>query len=120
MSEKPGVMIYFEVWEMIKRMTDDMAGALFKAIMEYGATKRIPELPDPLFIIWPMVQARLDTDDERYYRVSQKRKYAAYTRWAKEHKEDPLPFDKWLYEIERFDREDADDDLPFTFPDAYA
>lgn len=120
MSEKPGIMVYFDIWAMIQRMSNELTGILFKAIMEYGATKHVPELPDSLYIIWPIIQARLDSDDERYYRITQKRKYAAYARWAKKHNEEPLPFDKWVYEIDRFDHEDADDDLPFTFPDAYA
>ena len=101
MSQKPGVMIYFEVREMLKRMSDEMAGALFKAIMEYGATKRIPELPDTIYVFWPMIQARLDTDDERYYRISQKKRYAIYVRWAKHKNETILSFDQWLIEYDR-------------------
>jgi len=106
MSDKPGVMVYFDIWAVIQRMSNELTGILFKAIMEYGATKRVPELPDSLYIIWPMIQSRLDNDDERYYRVSQKKRYAIYTRWAKHKNEPVLPFDRWLTEYDRLIDED--------------
>ena len=96
MQNKPGIMIYFDVIETVNRLSDQNAGLLFRAILEYGMTRRVPELPKKLFLLWPLVQMRLDTDDERYHRVARKRRYAAYVRWAKEKGETPLPFEQWL------------------------
>lgn len=106
MSEKPGVMIYFDVAETVELMSDELAGALFKAILEYGLTKREPALRDELIIPWPLIRAKLDVDDARYFRISQKRRYAAYARWAKHHCSEVLPFDRWLIELDRPDEDD--------------
>ena len=96
MQNKPGIMIYFDVIETVNRLSDQNAGRLFRAILEYGMTRRVPELPEKLFLIWPLVQMRLDNDDQRYYRVTLKRRYAAYARWTKEKGQIPLEYEQWL------------------------
>ena len=101
MSEKPGVMIYFEIMEAVNRMSDEQAGALLKAILSYGSTMREPEIRDDLFMLWPLIRARLDSDDERYYRTSQRKRYAVYSRWAKNRNEEILPFEQWVMEYGR-------------------
>ena len=101
MQEKPGVMIYFDMRETLNRLSDRNAGLLFRAILEYGATRKVPKLPDVLFPIWPLIQMRLDIDDERYFRVTQKRRYAVYVRWAKHHEQTPVSFDEWLTTLDR-------------------
>lgn len=96
MPNKPGIMIYFDMLETVNRLSDRDAGRLFRAILEYGMTQRVPELPEKLFLIWPLLQMRLDNDDQRYYRVTLKRRYAIYVRWAKEKGQTPLPYEEWL------------------------
>ena len=107
MSEKPGVMIYFEIREMLRRMDNEMRGILFQAIMDYGATREVPtDLPEPLYLFWPVIQARLDTDNDRYNRISLKKRYAIYTRWAKQRNETPLSFADWSAEYHRYAAEE--------------
>lgn len=103
MQEKPGVMIYFDIRDTLSRLSDESAGILFRAIMEYGATRNEPELPEPLYLLWPLIQMRLDTDDQRYHQVSQKRKYAAYVRWTEHHGQAPLSFEDWLCTLDHSD-----------------
>lgn len=95
-ESKPGVMVYFEMRPLLERLSNNDAGILFRAIMDYGATGCIPELPESLFIVWPLIQMRLDMDNERYLDVVNKRKYAAYTRWAQHHDQTPLSYEMWL------------------------
>ena len=104
MSEKPGVMIYFDMLETLKQMSDRQAGILFRAILQYGATGVRPELPGQLRLLWPMIEMRLITDHQRYKLVSLKRQYAIYTRWAKERGEAVLSYEQWLC-----NREDAEE-----------
>lgn len=93
---KPGVMIYADLRYTITKLTDAQAGQLFRAILEYGLDGKKPQLDSDLDILWSIVQARLDADDDRYYDVVNKRSYAAYVRWAKEKNQHPLSYEKWL------------------------
>ena len=95
-ERKPGVMVYFEMRSLLERLSNNDAGILFRAIMDYGATGCIPELPESLFIAWPLIQMRLDMDNERYWKVTNQRKYATYSRWAKEKGNEPIPYNDWL------------------------
>lgn len=96
MRKKPGVMIYFELQPLLERLSDAEAGLLFRAILEYGATGNVPILQDNLYILWPLIQMRLNTDDDRYRMIGQKRRYACYVRWTKHHGQEPMPFNDWL------------------------
>ena len=106
MKKKPGVMVYFDLRGMLKLLPDVEKGKLFEAILEYGETGSIGELTETLALIWPLIQSRLDKDSFRYDKTVVKRKYSAYTRWAKEHSEEPMLFDDWLmkhgYDIDDF------------------
>lgn len=95
-TEKPGVMIYGDLHSTIAKLDYAQAGQLFCAIMDYGLEGKMPQLPSPLDLLWPMIQLRLDADDDRYYDVINKRSYAAYVRWAKEKNQTPLSYESWL------------------------
>ena len=41
MSEKPGIMVYFEMRNLLKLISDEDAGILFRAMLDFGA-ERIP------------------------------------------------------------------------------
>lgn len=96
MSDKPGVMIYFDMISTLKQMSDRQAGILFRAILQYGATGRPPELPDSLRLLWPMIETRLIADHQRYKTVSFKRRYAAYVKWSEKRGETVLPYEQWI------------------------
>ena len=95
MKKKPGVMVYFELRRMLKLLTDEEKGKLFEAILEYGETGCIPELSPTLRVAWPLIQMRLDMDNSRYELMVIKRRYAAYSRWAKENGETIKSFEEW-------------------------
>ena len=96
MKKKPGVMIYFDMRRMVKLLTDEEKSKLFEAILDYGETGCTGELTDTLRIIWPLIQNRLDTDSFQYDKKVVKKKYAAYTRWANEQKENVMSDAQWL------------------------
>lgn len=96
MSKKPGVMIYFEIKESVDRLSDKNAGILLRAILQYGATGTVPELPNQLYLIWPMIRMRLENDDARYHQLHYKRRYAAHVRWCNGRGMEALPYAQWL------------------------
>ena len=95
MKKKPGVMVYFELRGMLKLLSDAEKGQLFEAILEYGDTGETGELSPTLKVAWPLIQMRLDIDNSRYDLIVMKRRYAAYSRWAKEHGECVQSFEEW-------------------------
>lgn len=95
MKKKPGVMVYFELRGMLKLLSDSEKGQLFEAILEYGETGCVGDLSDTLRVAWPLIKMRLDMDNNRYELMVMKRRYAAYTRWAKEHNETVKSFEDW-------------------------
>ena len=63
----PGVVIPLEWLTMFRNMSREQAGESLVAILTYGATGALPEGGDPtLNALWPIFQARLDSDRERY------------------------------------------------------
>ena len=48
MEDKNSFVLYTNYYEIIKDATDEDAGLLFKAILEYTATGKISELPNNL------------------------------------------------------------------------
>ena len=98
MKEKPGVMIYFEIASVLKLLSDEDAGKLFRAILEYGQTRTMPQLPESLQIVWPLIQLRLDNDHKHYHDVCSEKGYAAYVRWQKERQQEYLSREDWLRE----------------------
>ena len=99
MRNKPGVMIYFDMRRPLSILDDKDKGILFDTILEYGETHevnpRIHESP-LLSVIWGLIQTRLDLDEERYWQVVVKRKYAAYVRWSKQKQETTMDFPEWM------------------------
>ena len=95
MNQRPGVMIYFEIMPTLQNLSKADKAALFEAILEYGMHKTLPPMSAKLKVVWPLVQQRLDFDEEKYYKVVAKRAYSAYVRWAKYNDEPYVDFKTW-------------------------
>lgn len=100
MAERPGIMLYFELLPTIEELTDDEAGQLLRAMLNYGANGVLPEFADrTMKVIWNAIQPRIDHDAQRYQKVVlPKRKYAAYCREEKKAGRTPKKFDEWFDE----------------------
>ncbi len=95
MNQRPGVMIYFEIMPTLQNLSRTDKAVLFEAILEYGMYKTLPPMSAKLKVVWPLVQQRLDWDEEKYYQVIAKRAYSAYVRWAKHNGEAYVDFKTW-------------------------
>ena len=102
-TTKPGVMVYFELRNTLDRLSLHDAGILFRAIMSYGETGEIPELPENIYLFWPLVQMRLDADDRKYRSVIHQRQYATYCRKEKAAGNTPMEYNVWLAELDEDD-----------------
>lgn len=83
-GKKPGVMLYFELYPMLKEMSVEDVHALIMAIFEYAQNGVVPELSSAaLRYVWALVKINIDRDNERYYRVVAARQRAAEKRHQK-------------------------------------
>lgn len=83
-GKKPGVMLYFELYPMLKEMSVEDVHALIMAIFEYAQNGVLPELSSAaLRYVWALVKINIDRDNERYYRVVEARQRAAEKRHRK-------------------------------------
>lgn len=66
MAERPGIMFYFELRPALSMLSDEEAGKLFKAAMEYGEFGVVPELDGMAAMAWTFVRPKIDRDNEAY------------------------------------------------------
>ena len=98
MTEKgrPGVMIYFDkIRPFLKKMNDEQAGALFRAILEYAEYGTIPELDFVSDLAFEVMQPVIDRDAEQYAKNSKKRQYATYCREAQRQGKQEMSYEAW-------------------------
>lgn len=76
-SNPPGVIIPLEWLGIFSQMSRELAGETVVAILTYCATGALPDSDDPtLNTLWPIFQARLDSDRDRYLKkVERSRMY---------------------------------------------
>ena len=94
---KPGVMLYFDIRNCLKRLNTQQKGILFEAILEYGEFGTVPDFSEDtaLGVAWDFIEPKIDRDDERYEANVLQRKYAAYCKSCKRIGIAPQDFTVW-------------------------
>ena len=101
MSERPGVLIYFDdVRPFLNRSDDKTCGALFRAIIEYAQYGVIPDNLDPLSgMAFEMLKPKIDRDSDSYKKKLEKTalagEYSAYKAAETKANRKPLCFEDW-------------------------
>lgn len=85
-KEKPGVMLYFDVMDGLRMLSDEQAGRMLFAIMAYGKDGTEPDFRDDpyLALVWSFIQPKVDRDDEAYREKREQNRRAAQIRWQRE------------------------------------
>lgn len=104
MSQRPGVMLFFDVRPALKRLTIEERGQLFEAILDYGELGLLPDFEGGLGIVWDFIQPRIDQDAARYADRVLKNKYSVFTREAKKAGIQPVEFEIWRTDPDAFYR----------------
>ena len=116
-KEKPGVMMYWETFDVLEALLDGQAKTMLRAIRNYSQYGEVPDFGEDTILttLWMLFQPKLDADNERYEQKRTDSQYANYCRWAREKGETPLPRRKWLEAI-RSDATGCDrlQDVPTT------
>ena len=98
-KERPGVMIYFEARNCIRRLDLEDKGRLLDAILDYGEAGIDPAFSEEtdlaLCVAWDVLKPKIDMDAENYKDYCTSRAYASYVRDCNAKNLTPLPRDKW-------------------------
>lgn len=90
------MMIYFDMYESLSKLSPVMQGKMLRAMMEYAIHGKEPEIPDKLGVIWGLIKPRIDRDAQAYCRAIQQKNYANYCKKRKKLGLDKLAYDEWL------------------------
>lgn len=78
-------MLHHHYGDIIKLLSNEESGKLFKAIMEYDIYGTEPEFDDrSLTLIFMQIKISLDSNREHYEKTCQKRAASAKKRWQKD------------------------------------
>lgn len=93
---RPGIMLYFDILEPIKVLSDADKGRLLVAMLEYGQSGIVPTFDGMLALAWGFVRPKIDKDEEEYNMSVLRRQYATVCRERKRKGEPDISFDEWL------------------------
>ena len=93
---RPGIMIYFDILEPVRMLSDADKGRLFVAMLEYGRDGTVPELDGALGIVWSFIHTMIDNDGQRYDDMKLQREYAAFCKKRKRIWMPKILFDDWV------------------------
>lgn len=97
---RPGIMVYFDMMEPLKKLPDDDKGRLFWAMLEYGKNGTLPEFDGlAMELAWEFVKPKIDKDEAEYNLSVQRRQYATVCRERKKKGEPEISFDEWIKTI---------------------
>lgn len=71
---KDSFLMYTEWSHQVKRLSDDQAGILLKAIFAYNNGEQLPPMDDKTDMCFSFIQGQLDRDSKKYDDVCEKRR----------------------------------------------
>lgn len=83
MAKKKSFILYADYIKHIRRLPDEEAGRLFKAIFDYVNEGKLPDLDGMAAMAFSFIANQLDTDLQKYETVCKKRAESAKRRWQK-------------------------------------
>lgn len=112
---RPGIMVYFNILEPIKGLSDEDRGKLLVAMLEYGQDGAIPKLEGPLAFVWPFIRQMIDKDEQRYDDMKIQREYAVFCKKRKRIMMPKILFEDWIVMTDD-ERERAVDPVASRYP----
>ena len=84
-KERPGVMVYFHLFEMLKILDTQQVGELMLALMAYAKEGVEPDFTDKIMqVVWVSMKNASDVDREHYEMKRQRAIKGASKRWHEE------------------------------------
>ena len=86
MAKKKSFILYADYIKHIRRLSDEDAGRLFKAIFDYVNEGKLPDLDGMAAMAFSFIANQLDTDLQKYEETCKKRSENIKKRWEKANK----------------------------------
>ena len=93
---RPGIVLYFEILEPIRVLSDADKGRLLVAMLEYGKDGVVPQFDGMLALAWGFVKPKLDRDEDSYENSRTQRSYAAFCKKRSARRLPKISFEEWL------------------------
>lgn len=92
---RPGIMLYFDILEPVRVLSDADKGRLLVAMLEYGQSGTLPQFDGMLALAWGFILPKLDRDGESYENAKVQRQYAAFCKRRNSRGLPKIPFEQW-------------------------
>lgn len=84
-KERPGVMLYFHLFDMLKLMDTRQVGEMMLALMAYARDGVEPDFDEQVMrVVWISMKNASDVDKERYAERCKNAKAAIEKRWSRQ------------------------------------
>lgn len=89
-KEKPGVMVYWEMFDVLESLMDGQAKIMLQAIRSYSQYGVAPDFTGDALLatLWMLVKPKIDADSDRYEKIRRQRTDAINARWSREREKD--------------------------------
>lgn len=96
-KERPGVMLYFDVFRpLLNRLDNEKSGQLLRAVIDYAEHGEVHDDLDPLTgMAFDLIRPKIDHDAEKYEESREQRQYAVYCREKQKAGEPCLKISEW-------------------------
>lgn len=113
---RPGIMLYFDILEPIRVLSDADKGKLLVAMLEYGQSGVLPQFDGGLALAWGFVRPKLDKDEDSYENAMLQRKYAGFCKSRTSRHLPKIDFEEWVRMSEEDRKRAVSGDIGPMFP----
>lgn len=93
---RPGVMLYFDMLEPLRALSDEERGRILMGILEYARDGTPPEFQGMTALAWSFIKPRVDRDVESYESAMAQRQYATFCKKRSNLNLPKIPYEQWL------------------------
>ena len=85
-KEKPGIMMYWEMFDVLESLMDGQVKTMLRAIRSYSQYGEAPDFANDALLatLWMLVKPKIDADSDRYEKIRKQRTDAINARWDRE------------------------------------
>ena len=80
-KNQPGFVVYGDIQAVVDELSDEQAGRLFRAMILYFISGKVPKFDDILKYVWIPIRQQMDRDKEKYDTKCEKNREKIQKYW---------------------------------------